>query len=270
MAPDRTIDGKDDQETEQNIETRGVDNFTQSSLPPPPYPIAVQTGPDSNLNFVNGHSTDLLYTTSEPNSTKKRLPFYYYCLLVVIIQAVNALEVSCEYNFDYYIPTYLSKSSHKLDKHMAAYMASIVGTAYAVGRFISILMAVKTRVHGIIYSSIFLLLVTNVLFFLCPTGDVNWIRPLMFMFGLGFASLFPALLSFIELRINVTNTLNATMLCFSTSLFCINSVIIGSSIESYPQLFLYLNTGYPLLFLVFFGLLHCTDLLKKRLLNKQD
>ena len=200
--------------------------------------------------------------------TQKRLHFLYYAVVVILIQIVNALVTSFEYNFGYYLPTYLTTSVHRLDKHVSAHMASLVATAYAAGRLISILMAVKDRVQYIIYTCILMLLITNGLFFVCPAGDIGWIRFLMFAFGLSFSSLLPSMLAFIEQRVNITNSLNATMLCSATILFCINSIVIGSNVESNPQLFLYLNTAYPALFLGFFLAFHCTDLVKKRLTQR--
>jgi MFS family permease len=259
IGPERTIDGKESQVVEDSKPTNNSALATPDDLP---------TYSQVNQGDCNMTQSTNPLCTIEGDRRKTRLPVSYYAVVVILIQIVNAVEVSYEYNFDYFIPTYLNKGPPNLSKDVSAHLASVLGSAYAVGRFISMLMSVKTGVHRIIYGSVLLLLVSNILAFYCPPGRLDYLGPLIFLYGLGFSSLYPSMLTFIEERINITNTLNATMLCLSTALFCGNSVLIGSTIEKSPQLFIYLNIFYTLMFLVMFVLLHFTDLLKKYFLGK--
>lgn len=224
----------------------------------------------SNGNGISTASMDPLCVDQLPSHRRGFLPTYYYVLLIFIIQCVNALEVSCESNFNYFLATYLSQGPQKLDKHMCAYMATMVGVGYTVGRFSSIFITPKGEVHRNVYGSVMLLLLCNVLIYICPLQRMEYLTPLMFFFGIGFSSLFPSMLVFVEQRINITNKLNASMLAISTTLFSINSWAIGEYMNSTPQMFLYLNAAYPALFFILFVALHGTDFLKRRLLNKQD
>ena len=80
----------------------------------------------------------------------------------------------------------------------------------------------------------------------------------------------PAILSFIEERVNVTNAVTALFAFFSTSHAVAGPLIEGRYIVSFPMIFAYVNLVSGILAVTLYVALNFTDIYKKRLLAQQQ
>lgn len=148
-------------------------------------------------------------------------------------------------------------------------MMTFVGVAYALGRLANIVLAIKMDVRVMLYVNLVLIVTGNlVLTFLATKQAVELTWLSVILLGLGYSSTFPCLFSFIEQRITITNSLNSFLVFVTSSVFAVDSLVIGNSIDSNPSLFQYLNSTFSILFVVLFCVLHSYDLWKKKLLKR--
>ena len=172
-------------------------------------------------------------------------------------------------NLNYYLPTYLNKSDLQTDQSTVLSMMTVVGVAYALGRLLNIALAIKLDVRVILYCNLVLIVTGNlVLTFLAAhqTVYLTWLS--VVLLGLGYSSTFPCLFSYIEQRITITNNLNSLLVFLTSSVFSVNSIVIGNSIDDNPALFQYLNSTFSILFVMLFCVLHSYDMWRKKLLQR--
>lgn len=140
----------------------------------------------------------------------------------------------------------------KLTKSKAAFLSSAMSGSYAVNRLFSIVVASKLRTKTMLYISFVMLSTGNILLLIfANTSEVMlWVAAVII--GLGHASVYPCLISFLEERINVTTAVcSVFMLCSScTNIFV--PMVLGNYVESYPLVYVYINLfGLTACFLIF-------------------
>lgn len=199
---------------------------------------------------------------------KSPLPRYYYNSFFVIISLILGFEIANELNLNYYLPTYLHKSNLSISQDVTADMMALIGGMYCFGRLFNILTSFKIDVRIMLYINLALIISGNlILTFFATAAKISNVWTSVVLLGLGYSSLFPNLFSFIEQRITITNTLNSFLVFTTSTVFMVNSLVIGNSIDNNPPLYQYINLSFSILFIALFFVLHSTDLWKKRLLK---
>lgn len=214
-------------------------------------------------------SKDAIVLDTEEKCEKSPLPKHYYRWFIATVSIILGLEIANELNLNYYLPTYLNKSHLQTDQQTVLAMMTVVGIAYAVGRLANIVIAIKMDVQLMLYFNLSLIVAGNlVLTFLAArqTIALTWLS--VVLLGLGYSSAFPCLFAFVEQRITITNNLNSFLVFVTSSVFAVDSLVIGNSIDNNPSLFQYLNSIFSVLFVFLFCVLHSYDLWKKKLLKR--
>lgn len=128
-------------------------------------------------------------------------------------------------------------------------------------------MKVKTR-YMVLFDLV-IILIGSITILL--TGNTNekglWVG--VVILGLGMSSCWPAILSFVEERINVTSAVAAIFAFFSTSHAVAGPLIEGRVIDSFPMIFAYVNLVSICIALCLYVVLNVTDIWRKRYITTQ-
>lgn len=143
-----------------------------------------------------------------------------------------------------------------LSKATATLMTSVCAASYAVCCGLSIIVATRISVRSMLSVTMPLVLIGNILLasFANTSELMVWIS--LIVIGVGFSSTIPAIYSYLEQKINVTDFVCGLFL-FSSSISSIAATtIFGHFIESYPFIFVYFNIiGLSVSCLILFFLL---------------
>ncbi|KAI1285830.1 Major facilitator superfamily domain-containing protein 4B [Halotydeus destructor] len=190
------------------------------------------------------------------------LPKRYYVIVIVIGGLLLCFEAGLEQNTMNYLSTFVVHVDLKLSKSTGAFMTSAMSASYTISRLLSIFLATRLPTVLMLYLDFAVMLVGNVLVLkFCNTSEVGlWIG--LIVMGFGFSSCFPAIYSFLEERINVTNTVCGIFMFASSIATTIEPLFEGQYIEEWPEIFVYINVASVLACVVLFVCLHYTDHLK--------
>ena len=158
------------------------------------------------------------------------------CLLLCVY---NGIELNC-LNF---VPTYVENLSLPVSKSKAAIMLSSLSAAYATSRAVCFFVGSRVSANQIVYFNMVLIGIGNSMLYAASNHSEPMIWLSMMMIGFGFGSTFPAILSLVEERINVTNQLSGWLMFSSNVSVIVNSLLVGRLIQSMPQVFIYINVG---------------------------
>lgn len=218
--------------------------------------------------YIESKDAIVLDTETKEENAKSPLPKRFYNSLIVTVSLILGLEIANELNLNYYLPSYLQKSDLQTDPHTVLSMMTVIGVAYALGRLVNIALAIRVDVRVMLYLNLALIVAGNLVLTFWATRQTVYLTWLsVVLLGLGYSSTFPCLFSFIEQRITITNSLNSFLVFVTSSVFAVDSLVIGNSIDNNPSLFQYLNSTFSILFVVLFGVLHSYDWWKLRLLR---
>lgn len=185
-----------------------------------------------------GTTTDDV-TATKMNEIKK--PDRYHKVVVLLgclmICVYNGIELNC-LNF---VPTFMETLLIPISKAKAAIMLSTLSAAYALSRGVCFFIGSRISTNQIIYSNMLLIGIGNSMLFAFANHNEPMIWLSIIMIGFGFGSTFPALLSLVEEKINVTNQLSGCLMFSSNVSVIVNSLLVGRMIQSAPQVFIYIN-----------------------------
>ena len=163
-----------------------------------------------------------------------------------------------------------------LNETTGAYYQAFLSGAITIGRFGNIFLTMIIKVQYLIHINFVLMLIGNyVLFsdfiFIFQTwfGTIKMMGAYIgiILIGLGFSSLHPFLISFIEERISMSNKLVAFM-TFSSGVFqTIIPFLIGDQIETNPAFFIFLNLVITSVAFVLYAILTYFERIRFRNLN---
>lgn len=103
-------------------------------------------------------------------------------------------------------------------------------------------------------------------FFAVHSKFITWIS--MFVIGGGLSSTYPLILSYIENRIVITNTVQLYLLFVGVLLLMFVPIIVGHFIDTAPMMFGYINVTLAGSALLLMLGIHFTDIWKKRLIKR--
>ena len=198
-------------------------------------------------------------------------PKRYYVTVILLGSALLCFYSGIEMNTFTFFPDFAVYIDLHLSKSTAAYMTSLLSASFACSRGISILIATRFKPMNMLYFNLVLIGVGNsmMLMFANISEHMLWIS--LLIQGFGYSCVFPGIYSFLEERINVTNSLCGLFMFASSIATTVNPIIVGYYIQTNPLIFVYINIVSLVICLVIFVALHSTDRsLRKSLISRQD
>lgn len=206
-------------------------------------------------------SQDLVNSANDENINLISLqtPRRYYITVIVLGSALLCFYSGIEMNTFTFFPDFAVYIDLHLSKSKAAFMTSLLSAAFACSRGISIIVATRFKPMNMLYTNMILIGVGNsmMLMFANTSEHMLWLS--LVLMGFGYSCVFPGIYSFLEERINVTNTLCGVFMFASSIATTINPIILGYYIESNPLIFVYINLFSLVTCLSLFIGLHSTD-----------
>ena len=153
-----------------------------------------------------------------------------------------------------YVCTFAFMLGHT--KNVASLMMTAVAVSFAIGRFCGILCAIKYKPIYILIFDFAIILIGNLILLASKSGiQFLWIG--LICIGIGYASFFAAIFSYLRDRILVNNLMSSVVILSSLSGNAIGyPIFIGKYIEAMPLIMIYGNLFCLfLMFVCFIGLL---------------
>jgi len=170
---------------------------------------------------------------------KHNLKRNYLLTFSIIVCLIVGLHWANEQNHYNYISTYLQKKKG-LPEKTAAYGQSVLSMSITIGRLLNIFLTMCVKVQYMIFVNFTLLILGNFIMIISGTSISGAYASIVFI-GLGFSSLYPFLISFVEERISMSNRMIAFM-TFSAGIFQTpGPLLIGEYLEKTPDKFIVFN-----------------------------
>lgn len=196
------------------------------------------------------------------------LPKLYYCIFLGLTGLLLSIYTCVDGITGLFMPSFLAKGELKIEKDDAAFMASIISMTMAIGRLFTIIFALKTTCKILLFFNLSMILCgyITLTFFAVHSRFITWIT--MAVIGSGQSSTYPLILSYIENRIVITNSVQLYLLFVSVIFLVFMPIIVGHYIDTAPMMFAYVCLGLAATALFLMLLIHATDIWKKKLIRK--
>lgn len=231
---------------------------------------------DSQASSSSSPEISQSNVSSSSSSNKKtetvcqqiNLPKIYYRIFLGLTGLLLSVYSCIDGLTGAFMPYFLSKSELNIAKGDAAYMASFIYMAMATGRLFTIAFALKTTCKILLFFNLSLILIgyITLTYFAVHSIFITWIA--MIVIGSGLSSTYPLVLSYIENRIVITNTVQLYLLFAGVLLQIFVPIIIGHFIDTVPVIFTYMNLFLAIVALILMLLIHATDVWKRKLIKK--
>lgn len=183
----------------------------------------------------------------------------YYLQMITLGSLLLCFYTGLELSTLNFLPEFAHVVGVRMTKSRAAFLASVTSSAYAVNRVISILVATKLKAKTMLYISFAALVVGNtiLLIFSNYSEVMMWIGCVII--GAGHSCVMPCIMAFLEERMNVTTTVCSIFLFSSCTANIVTPILIGSYIESFPMIYVYINLIALIVCAVIFAALFVID-----------
>ena len=235
---------------------KSIDRQTSSSSTPSPPPSPSTSSPTA----TNNPEAAPLVASVFPKS---------YLLTVILLGAlILCFETGIEINSFSYLQTFVVHVDLKLSKSTGAYMVSVIRGSYMISRGLNIFLAAKFNPKFLLMIDFALIAVGNTLLLIFANSDQTMIWIGIILMGFGFSPVYPMVYSFLEERINVTNTVCGFFMFSSALMTIVNPLIEGKFIEEYPLIYVYINIGCLAVCFMTFIWLITTDRTRSKAIGK--
>lgn len=202
-------------------------------------PLVVGTSWERESISSKSSSTSVTVTTpliSRNRNTAKR-KFYVIGLSCCIIGFYSALEL-CTQQF---LPTYAHFSPMKLSPTEGARVLFGLQLGFTIGRLVGIFLVQKVPPHFIFAGNLVLISISNtILYFWGGTSmTLLWVGSVMI--GVGASTVYPAFYAFITKYLCVTETVSGIITVAGGLISAVYPVIVGNSVETNPEILMYVN-----------------------------
>jgi len=220
-------------------------------------------------------SANLSSSTSSNRKLKKEtvcqqinLPRSYYLTFLGLTGLLLSTYTCIDGLTGLFMPSFLSKGELKFHADEAAFMSSLINMSMAVGRVLTIIFALKITCKILLFFNLSMILLgyITLTYFAIHSKFIAWFT--MIMIGFGQSSTYPLVLSYIENRIVITNTVQLYLLFASTILLIFMPIIVGHFIDTAPIMFNYFNLSLAVLALSLMLAIHFTDMWKRKLIKQ--
>ena len=231
---------------------------------------------EANNNQKDGDKEDLIEIGSDDARNYEALTavpgFLKYLILVLAFgSATLAFEGGLEINQASYLETFITKLplDIKDKKSEGAYLSAVLNGSFTVSRFLSIFLAMKLSPRTMIIMNLVVINVgTTLVSIFARTASVTGLYLGYVVLGFGFSSTFPAVFSFVEQRIRMSETTTSVFFFVTMIYSSVAPFVQGNSIDNNPMIFANLNQTSGIVCLVLFVGLCLTDIPRKKLENK--
>lgn len=207
-------------------------------------------------------SSSVSVTTSliSRNRNATRRKSYIIGLCCCVIGFYSALEL-CTQQF---LPTYAHFSSVKLSPTEASRVLFGLQLGFTIGRCIGIYLVLKIRPHILLIGNLVLLTISNTILLLWGGSSMTslWIGSIMI--GVGMSTVYPSLYAYIEKYLFVTETVSGIVTVASGLVSSIYPLIVGNSVETNPNILMYVNYLSIFVCCVAFSLLFSMTYVRRR------
>jgi hypothetical protein len=204
--------------------------FYKKYIPPPTR--APQTVPERSLTpFENMNKT---FKT-------KLMPTKPILIMIVLSGYLLSLIVGLEWAQFNYFPSFAHFSPLHITEKRAAVISTGLAIAFTIGRAIAIPVSHFLRPKQMIYGSLILLSIANVLFLFFASYSETFMWFANIVYGLGLSSVVASIYSMVEEQTAFNNLMGALFSFFGGLTSSVYPIILGYYIESKPLILIYVN-----------------------------
>jgi MFS family permease len=167
-----------------------------------------------------------------------------YKLIVTILAMLLFISyASTEMNSFTFIAEFAVYCDLRLSKSIGAFMSSVMAASFAFSRGLSAFVATKISPKIMLYTSVGMIAVGNVLLITFGNTSVTGLWIAIVILGSGHSSIIGNLYSFLEERIDMTS-----LICGCCMFSCcvgsiVSPIIVGSFLKQHPSVFGFINVG---------------------------
>lgn len=137
-------------------------------------------------------------------------------------------------------------------------------------RGLGIFVAMALETHQMLYIHFTIVTIGCTILYIYSQVSEAMIWVGVVFIGAGDSIIYPCVYSFLEERIDVTNKLTGLLMFTSSIATTVYPLIMGTYIESYPLVFLYVNNFSIAAVIILFIILHSTDRIRTRYLTPRS
>lgn len=169
------------------------------------------------------------------DSSKRKI--YIVGLCCGVIGFYSALELCTEQ----FLPTYTHFSPMKLSPTDAANVLFGLQLGFTIGRLVGILLILKIEPHYIIAGNFVLLSISNTILYIWGGSSMTMLWIGSSMIGVGMSTVYPSLYAYIEKYLFITESVSGIITIAGSCMSAIYPIIVGNSIETNPEILMYVN-----------------------------
>lgn len=169
------------------------------------------------------------------NASKRKI--YVIGLSCCVIGFYSALEL-CTQQF---LPTYAHFSQMKLSPTEGARVLFGLQLGFTIGRLVGIFLVQKIRPHFIFAGNLVILTISNTILLFWGESSMTLLWVGSIMIGVGMSTVYPSLYAFVEKYLFVTETVSGIITISGGFVSSIYPVIVGNSVETNPEILMYVN-----------------------------
>ena len=172
---------------------------------------------------------------------KKQPPISIRKVVVIVFSSlILGGTASMEIVASFYLPTY-AHYAFGFTEAAAAHLFSAYQTSYAVARLAGIFIIMKVSPKFILITNLSLVAGAS-LFLIFTTGATSaYIGSILL--GIGFSTTFPTVYTYLQSHLELTNVIGAVLLVGGRGLSSFTPVVVGSYIETFPNIVTWMNVG---------------------------
>lgn len=190
---------------------------------------------DSRSNSSDGVSVTTALISRNRDSSKRKI--YIIGLCCSVIGFYSALEL-CTQQF---LPTYTHFSPMKLSPTEAANVLFGLQLGFTIGRLVGILLILKIQPHFIFAGNLILLSISNTILYIWGGSSMTMLWIGSVMIGVGMSTVYPSLYAYIEKYLVITESVSGVITIAGSCMSAIYPLIVGNSIETNPEILMYVN-----------------------------
>ena len=222
-----------------------------------PYTESLRTASQAKIISSGRHLADRDEEAS--NLIPVETPKEYFFKIVILGSCLLCFYCGIELNTFTFLQDFVVYSDLRLTKSTGAYMLSVLSATFAACRGISIFVATRVKTTHMLYTNMLLIGTGNVILLIFGNSNEQLLWLGLIIIGIGCSCVFPGIYSFLEERINVTNSVCGCFMFTSSIATTTNPILVGYFIESMPMIFVYINVVSLVICIFIFMALHSTD-----------
>ncbi|KAG4071203.1 hypothetical protein HA402_001193 [Bradysia odoriphaga] len=225
-------------------------------------PLIVDTSWERESIDSRSSSSGVSVTTAliSRNRDSSKRKIYIIGLCCGVIGFYSALEL-CTQQF---LPTYTHFSPMKLSPTEAAKVLFGLQLGFTIGRLVGIFLILKIQPHFIFAANLILLAISNTILYIWGGSSMTMLWVGSVMIGVGMSTVYPSLYAYIEKYLFITESVSGVITIAASCMSAIYPLIVGNSIETNPEILIYVNYASICVSSVAFSLLFSMTYVRAR------